>query len=152
MEFTEVRYNDELLDLSSSQYVEMREDGTYQFMMTGSHGERLETTLVKDTVAPEISVSASKSTASIQYLSQDIDEIVLIKDGTEVSGFSGTSIDEPGKYTLTVYDGAGNAASASFNLKYQMNFYSILAIILVILSIAGIGGFVVYTKKNTKVR
>lgn len=152
MEFTEVRYNDELLDLSSNQYVEMREDGTYQFMMTGSHGERLETTLVKDTVAPEISVSASKSTASIQYLSQDIDQIVLIKDGNEVSGFSGTSINEPGKYTLTVYDGAGNAASASFNLKYQMNFYGILAIVLVILSIAGIGGFIVYTKKNTKVR
>ena len=41
---------------------------------------------------------------------------------------------------------------ASFNLKYRVNIYGVLAVALVILSIAGIGAFVVYTKKNTKVR
>lgn len=152
MEFTEVRFNDEVMNLASSQYVEMMNDGTYVFEMSGKDGGKVEATLIKDTASPEINVSVSKSTASIQYLSSDIENVELFKDGELVPGFKGTSISEPGKYKLTVYDGAGNETSANFSLKYQMNLYGILAIILVILSVAGIGAFVVYTKKNTKVR
>lgn len=152
MQFTEVRLNEEMLTLTSDQYVMMEEDGTYAFVMKGEAGERLETTLVKDTVKPEFTVSKDKSTATIQYLSKDIKRVLLLKDGQEVPGFVGTSITEPGDYKLTVFDAAGNSASASFSLKYQVNIYGIVAVILVILSIAGIGAFVVYTKKNTKVR
>ena len=137
---------------ASDQYVEMSEDGIYGFTMKGDSGERIEVTLRKDTTAPEMSVMVNKSTAAIQYLSDDIKTIELVKDGELVSGFNGTSIAEPGSYTLTIYDGAGNSSSANFSLKYQMNFYAVMAIILVILAIAGIGGFAVYTKKNTKVR
>lgn len=152
MAFTEVRLNDELLTLATDQYVAMEEDGTYSFVMKGKDGERLETALLKDTVAPEMSVSTNKSTASIQYLSKDIDRIELLKDGAVVSGFNANTITEPGNYKLTVYDAAGNSASASFSLKYQVNLYGVLAVVLVILAVAGVGAFVVYTKKNTKVR
>lgn len=152
MEFSEVRLDGEAIPLASDQYVEMSEDGIYGFTMKGDSGERIEVTLRKDTTAPEMSVMVNKSTAAIQYLSDDIKTIELVKDGKPVSGFNGTSIAEPGSYTLTIYDGAGNSSSANFSLKYQMNFYAVMAIILVILAIAGIGGFAVYTKKNTKVR
>lgn len=152
LEFVEVRLDDELITLESSRYAAMKEDGTYSFVMTGDDGERFEVILVKDTVAPEINVTTEKSAATVQYLSKDIETIELVKDGKSVPGFSGTSIAEPGKYTLTVYDKAGNSTSASFSLKYQVNMYGILAVFLVILAVAGIGAFVVYTKKNTKVR
>lgn len=152
LEFVEVRLDDELIALESSRYAAMKEDGTYSFVMTGDEGERFEVILVKDTVAPEINVTTEKSAATVQYLSNDIETIELVKDGKVVPGFSGTSIAEPGKYTLTVYDKAGNSTSASFSLKYQVNIYGILAVFLVILAAAGIGAFVVYTKKNTKVR
>ena len=152
MEFTEVRLNDEVLTLASNQYLEMTKDGTYAIAMNGENGDRFEVTLVKDTVAPEMVVTTNKSTAAIQYLSDDIKTIELVKDGKLVSGFGGTSITDPGKYTLTIYDGAGNSTSASFQLKYQVNMYGILAVALVILTIAGIGVFVVHIKKNTKVR
>ena len=152
LEFAEVRLDDELIALESSRYAAMKEDGTYSFVMTGDEGERFEVILVKDTVAPEINVTTEKSAATVQYLSNDIETIELVKDGKVVPGFSGTSIAEPGKYTLTVYDKAGNSTSASFSLKYQVNIYGILAVFLVILAAAGIGAFVVYTKKNTKVR
>ena len=75
-----------------------------------------------------------------------------MRNGEPVSGFNSTSVTDPGNYTLTVSDKAGNSTSASFNLKYRVNIYGVLAVALVILSIAGIGAFVVYTKKNTKVR
>ncbi len=152
MAFTEVRLNDELVTLASDQYVEMDEDGTYTFVMKGADGERMEVALIKDTVAPEMNVTVSKSSAAIEYVSDDIKVIELTKDGNEVPGFRGNSAAEPGKYTLTVYDAAGNSTSADFTLRYQVNMYGILAVVLVILAVAGIGAFVVYTKKNTKVR
>ena len=152
MEFTEARLDNELLTLVSDQYVEMPEDGTYSFVMKGAHGERYEVTLVKDNVAPEVNVTVNKSTAAIQYVSKDIKTIELVKDGNPVSGFRGTSIGEPGKYVLTVYDAAGNSTQTSFSLKYQINLYGVLAVLLVILTAAGVVAFTIYTKKNTKVR
>ena len=152
MKFTEARLDDELLTLVSDQYVEMPEDGTYSFVMKGKDGERIEVSLVKDNVAPEVNVTVNKSSAAIQYVSGDIKTIELVKDGKKVEGFRGTSIAEPGKYVLTVYDGAGNSTSTSFSLKYQINLYGILAVVLVILTIAGVAAFAVHIKKNTKVR
>ena len=152
MEFTEVRLNDELLTLASDQYATMEQDGTYSFVMKGNEGERFEVILVKDTVAPEMSVTVTKGSAAIEYLSDDIAVIELIRDGKEVPGFAGTMIAEPGQYSLTVFDAAGNSTAADFSLKYQVNFYGILAVVLVVLAIAGIGVFVVHIKKNTKVR
>ena len=152
MEFTEARLDDELLTLKSSQYVEMPEDGTYSFVLNGKQGERFEVSLLKDNVAPKVDVTVNKSTASIQYVSDDIKTIELERDGKPVSGFRGTSLAEPGKYVLTVYDGAGNSTSTSFSLKYQINLYGVLAVVLVILTIAGITAFTIHVKKNTKVR
>jgi len=152
MDFTEASLNGEAISLTSDQYVEMKEDGTYAIVMSGDHGERFEVTLIKDTVAPEMIVTASKSAAEIQYLSNDIASLELVRNGELVSGFNSTSVTEPGKYTLTIMDKAGNSSTASFTLKYQVNLYGVLAVVLVIAAIAGLGGFVVYTKKNTKVR
>ena len=152
MDFLEVSLNGEEVDLESDQYVKMEADGTYVIAMKGDHGERYEVTLLKDTIAPEITVTTTKSAAAIQYLSGDIEIIELVRNGEPVSGFNSTSVTDPGNYTLTVSDKAGNSTSASFNLKYRVNIYGVLAVALVILSIAGIGAFVVYTKKNTKVR
>ena len=152
MKFVEVRFNDEAIALTSNQYVQMQEDGTYSFKMIGKDGEVVESVLTKDTVIPDMAISIVDGAAQIQYLSDDITEIELIKDGEVVPGFAGTSITDPGKYTLTIYDDAGNGATASFDLSYQMNIYGILAIVLVLLSIGGIVGFVIYIKKHTKVR
>lgn len=152
MKFTEVRFNDEAITLASDQYVQMQEDGVYTFKMIGKDGEVAESVLIKDTVIPDMAIAIVDGAAQIQYLSNDITIIELIKDGEVVPGFAGTSITDPGKYTLTIYDDAGNGATASFDLSYQMNIYGILAIVLVLLSIGGIVGFVIYIKKHTKVR
>lgn len=152
MKFSEVNFNGETAALVSDQFVEMEEDGTYSITMKGDQGERFEVMLVKDTVAPEMIVTTNKSAAEIQYLSKDISSIELVRNGEPVSGFNSTSVAEPGNYTLTIFDKAGNSSSANFTLKYQVNMYGIFAFALIILAFGGIGTFVVYTKKNTKVR
>lgn len=152
MKFTEAYFGEEALALASERYAELGEDGRYTFVMSGEAGERLEVSLKKDTTAPEMNVALSKNSAAIEYLSDDIKTIRLVKDGKEVAGFGGTSITEPGKYTLTISDAAGNSTSSSFSLSYQVNMYGIFAVLLIILVIVGIVVFTIYIKKHTKVR
>ena len=152
MKISEARLNDQLLTLTSDQYVEMEKEGIYSFLLKGEQGERCEVTLMKDIVAPEINIMLDKSTAEIDYVSEDIEAVSLIRNGEPVEGFRGTLITDPGDYVLTVYDGAGNSTSANFTLKYQINAYGIFAVVLVILTIAGITAFTIHIKKNSKVR
>lgn len=101
---------------------------------------------------PEVTVTIKGGGAQIEYPSEDIEEIILEKDGEVVEGFHGTRITEPGKYRLTVKDSEGNTTVQEFALKYRMNGYGIMAIVLSIAVIAGIAAFVMYTKKNMKIR
>lgn len=101
---------------------------------------------------PEVTVTVKGGTAEIQYLSDDIEETVLEKDGEVLEEFYGTTITEPGRYRLTVKDSEGNETVQEFTLKYKMNGYGVMAIVLCIAVIAGIAAFVIHTKKNMKIR
>lgn len=152
MKFTEVRVGDQLLNLKNDQMLEMTEEGIYAIQMSGENGDILNVALVKDYTAPEASVNVGGGAASIQYLSDDIAGVRLFKDKKLVEGFAGTSISEPGKYYLELTDGAGNVSSYNFTVKYQINMYGILAVVLMIGVIAGGVAFVMHTKKNMKIR
>ena len=90
--------------------------------------------------------------ADIQYLSDDITDIILEKDGEIQEGFSGYIVNSPGAYKLMVSDAAGNVSSSEFTLKYHVNVYGIVAFVLGALLIAGGIVFVIHIKKNVKVR
>lgn len=150
--FTAASLDGESISLESDRYVQMEQDGTYVLSMAGEAGDMLEVTLVKDTQAPEFEVTLQGGTASIQYLSDDIDRIVLERNGDPVEGFSGYTVSSPGTYRLIVTDAAGNEASAEFALSYHVNAYGIAAVILVILVIAGAIAFVIHTKKTIRIR
>lgn len=152
MEFTSVYYEGEPGELPGGKYLPMKEDGQYQITMAGKEKETLEVVLKKDTQKPEFVVNVKGGTAQIQYISDDIDEVILEKNGAMVEGFSGYTINSPGSYRLTAKDGAGNAASADFTLKYQVNTYGIVAVVLVILLIIGGVVFVIHVKKTVRVR
>ena len=62
------------------------------------------------------------------------------------------TVTENGKYTIAMSDENGTISTVVFTIPYQLNFYGILAIGLIILVIAGVVAFVVLTKKNFKVR
>ncbi len=152
MRFKEVTLDGEPLETFARDYVLMEADGQYSLVMEGDAGENFMVGIKKDTEPPQIEVAVGKGSASIQYLSEDIADILLEKSGKPVEGFKGYSVTAPGNYRLTVTDEAGNATSVSFTLKYQVNTYGIAAVILVILVIIGIVVFVIHTKKTVKIR
>lgn len=152
MKFTAVTFNGETRPLSQGRYVDMEEDGRYQIVMEGQAGENIEVVLEKDTVPPEVLVTAKGGMAQIQYLSEDIDKVTLEKDGEEPRVFSGYSVTSPGSYRLTVQDRAGNVSDYDFTLKFHVNRYGVMAVVLMILVIAGAAGFAVHVKRTVKVR
>lgn len=152
MRLTAAARDGEAFSLASDRYAEMDADGVYSLTMEREDGSRQEVTLVKDTAAPEFTVSLGSGTATIQYLSDDISAIRLYRNGELQEGFSGYTITTPGSYRLTVEDGAGNTSSAEFTLRYRVNAYGIAAVVLVILVIAGGVAFVIHTKKTIRIR
>lgn len=152
MAFEQVYLDGEPVNLVSDQYLSMSQDGDYEIILAGESGQRMEFVLRKDTKGPEAAVSVSGGTASIQYLSDDISKIILEKDGTAVEGFSGYQVDTPGSYRLIVEDAAGNQGIAWFTLRYQMNRYGLMAVLLVILVIAGVAVFTLHIKRTIKIR
>ena len=151
MRFTEVRWNDEILELKSDQYAEMKEEGTYAFYLVDNEKNKKEVVLEKDIQAPIVNVTVNKSSATIQYGSDDIESVILYQNGEEVN-FNGTSLQTPGTYKLVVSDGAGNETVADFTLNYQINGFGIAAILLIIATIIGGVVFVVIVKRKVKVR
>ena len=152
MEFSGVYFEGEPKELPPGKYLPMREDGQYQISMTGEAGEVLEVVLRKDTKPPQVAVNIKGGTAQLQYGSDDITKVILEKNGEIQEKFSGYTIDSPGSYRLTAVDEAGNTSSTEFSLKYQMNMYGIVAVVLVILLIAGGAVFVIHVKRTVKVR
>lgn len=152
LEFTSVYFEGEPKELPPGKYLPMREEGQYQISMTGKEGEVLEVVLRKDTKPPQFTVNVKGGTAQLQYESDDIERVILEKNGEIQEGFSGYTIDSPGSYRLTAVDEAGNTSSAEFSLKYQVNMYGIVAVVLVILLIAGGALFVIHVKRTVRVR
>lgn len=152
MRFTELSFNGEPAQIRDDSYVSMKEDGQYHMVMTGQEGETVEVTLEKDTTPPRVAVTVKGGRAQVQYLSDDISQILLTKNGEIQPGFSGYSVSSPGVYRLSAADEAGNVSSTEFTLKYQVNKYGIAAVILIILVIAGLAAFVVHVKRTVKIR
>lgn len=152
MEFTQASFEGEPLEILSGHYLPMEKDGLYQIAMRGEAGDGVEVTLRKDTIAPEVIVTVKGGKADIQYLADDITDIVLEKDGEIQEGFSGYTVNSPGAYKLMVSDAAGNVSSSEFILKYHVNVYGIMAFVLGALLIAGGIIFVIHIKRTVKVR
>lgn len=152
MRISEIIFDSEKITPEHERYVRMEEDGVYEILLSGAGNDTIQAVLVRDSVAPEAELKLTKGTASITYLSEDIADVVLIKDGEEPQEFHGTEINSPGNYQLILTDQAGNESSYDFSLSFSLNLYAIFAVALVVLLIVGGIVFVRYTKRNMKVR
>ncbi len=152
MEFTEVSLDGEPMETPRGRYMPMKEDGQYQIAMAGEDGEVLEVVLRKDTESPKFSVDVKGGSARIQYLSDDIARIILEKNGEIQEGFAGYTVSSPGDYRLFAVDAAGNVSSTRFTLKYQVNRYGVVAVVMVILLMAGGAAFVIHIKRTVRIR
>lgn len=123
-------------------------DGTYKFEI--SYGTYTFTEeFVLDNEAPEFALEgldeemkSNGGTVYIHLISEDIADYSITKDGEPVEKKS-LELSDPGDYTVTVYDAAGNFTSQSFQIIYRMDAMAVITIILgAAILIAGIVFFI----------
>lgn len=115
--------------------IDFSQEGSYDLTMEAENGYTYHFVVDIDNTAPTCEVSTKTNRAEISYLSQDIDHVVLIKDGGEEQQYSGTELNritEPGRYTVKVYDQAGNVTTLNFRVRKGLNLAAIIAVLLVI--------------------
>ncbi len=140
-EITGVTCNGEEADPSwlHGSWAYLGEDGQYTVELETEAGPE-QVSFLRDTAAPVFQVQTTKSEALITYADSDAVTCEVMR-GKELvhSGALVGAVAEPGSYTLTVYDAAGNHRSASFKLSYRMNTGAIVAVLLVlVLILAGV--------------
>lgn len=122
--------------------IDFSQEGSYDLTMQAENGYTYRFTVKIDNTAPTCEVSTKTNRADISYLSQDIDHVVLIKNGGEEQQYNGTElsrITEAGSYTARIYDQAGNVTVLNFRVRKGLNLAAIIAVLLVIgLGAAGV--------------
>lgn len=110
-----------------------------------------------DNTPPEFAVNGldenGKSiggTVMIELISEDVDGYTVFLNGKSVQ--SGLSLSEPGKYTVVVYDKAGNSSAQDFEIIYQMNGMAVVSIILAGALVAAGAVFFILTRKKFSIR
>ena len=129
----------------------IEEDGTYEVTVDDEAGSR-EFTLIYDGTQPFFTVSTEPNKATISYLSSDISRCVLYRNN-EVVEDTGVikEVTQPGKYTIYVYDTAGNRTQSQFMVHYRINAAAVIAIFGILALIAGVAVYIIRIRKNVKV-
>ena len=142
---------------SETRRAALGKDGTYKFEITyGSYSFTEE--FVLDNEAPEFAVEGINEDKKldggavyIRMISEDIADYSVVRNGEPVEK-KRLELTEPGYYTVTVYDAAGNFTSQSFQIVYRMDAMAVITIILgAAIVIAGIV-FFIRTRKKIIVR
>lgn len=149
-----VRYNglDENEDLFlDDDTVHIDKNGDYEITFDDDSGSR-EVDFTLDTDQPVFSVDVKPNEAAVTYYSDDVSRCVLYKGDKVISDPEiVNSVTKAGKYTLVVYDAAGNAARSEFTVRYRINAAAVIAILAVLGIIAGVLVYLLRMKKNVKV-
>ena len=110
-----------------------------------------------DNTPPEFAVNgldeSGKSTGGtvfIELISDDVDGYTVFLNGKPVQ--SSLSLSEPGRYTVVVYDKAGNSSAQDFEIVYQMNGMAVVSIILAGALVAAGAVFFILTRKKFSIR
>jgi len=85
------------------------------------------------------------------FVSDDIDTYEVTKDGKPMEN-KRSQLSEPGKYTVVVYDDAGNSTEQSFELEYRMNEMAIISLVLLGLLVVAAVVFVFISRKKFIIR
>lgn len=149
-----VRFNG--LDANESMFldsstVHIDQNGDYEITFDDEAGSR-EVSFTLDNEQPVFSVDVKPNEAKITYYSNDVSRCVLYRgDKVESDPQIVDSVTKSGKYTLVVYDAAGNSSRSDFTVRYRINAAAVIAIFAMLGLIAGVVIFVFRMKNNVKV-
>jgi|GEM_PF-2617027 len=141
---------------SNNSSVTLGEEGLYSVdVLFGSYSFTESFTL--DNTPPEFVLDrvtdgkAYGGTVTIMFVSDDIDTYEVTKDGKPMEN-KRSQLSEPGKYTVVVYDDAGNSTEQSFELEYRMNEMAIISLVLLGLLVVAAVVFVFISRKKFIIR
>lgn len=132
--------------------VQLGNDGAYSFDIEFGEYSYTET-ITLDNTPPEFGFDrvedgvAAGGTVTVILQSDDIAGYQIYLDG-ELMAKQKLAVNEPGEYTVCVYDRAGNVSQQSFELEYRMDAMAIVVIIILVgIVIAGVVFFLVSRRK-----
>ncbi|MCR5675652.1 MAG: hypothetical protein K6G16_08090 [Lachnospiraceae bacterium] len=136
----------------SENTLNLDQDGEYTVAMSTEAGMKKLVVNV-DKTAPRFTVTTKPNLATINYLSSDVSRVMvwrgddLVNDGNVI-----TTVSSAGRYTMTVFDQAGNSSTQSFVVNYKINAAAVIAILIVLGLLAGLGVFVYKVRSSVNVR
>lgn len=133
-------------------FFRLEKDGVYTAVMEDERGTAWESTIVKDTAGPEVSVRTEKDTAFLSYSSEDIEKVIVTKGKEKREVPIIYELSGKGDYAVDVYDFAGNVSSVSFRLSYSMNRAAVFAIIFLLAAAFGVAIFLLRIKRKINVK
>lgn len=138
----------------TSGQVQLTTDGSYLLTFAIPSGETV-TELKRDTVSPRFYMTNEKGKTSITYVNSADVAVCELYEGSELVSSTSAPVYEvtdPGKYTLIVYDAAGNSSMGNFEVEFRLNLGAVAAILIVV-AIAAAGVYFVLTiNKRMKIR
>ncbi len=141
---------------SNGNSTDLGSEGEYSFEIScGTYKFTEKFTL--DNTPPEFAVNgidengkSTGGTVMIELISEDVDGYTVFLNGKPVQ--SSLSLSEPGKYTVVVYDKAGNSSAQDFEIIYRMNGMAVVSIILTGALVVAGALFFILTRKKFSIR
>ena len=139
-------------------FIEMADEGAYEieYVCPDTNLHYTLSTII-DHTPPELTLDGKldkngrfRSAVQISGF-QDGDSVALTRDGADVSFPSDGKLTEAGMYQLLVFDAAGNSTSEQFTILVYLDFNSLLFFALVCLSLAGVLGYVLFSRKRLRI-
>ena len=155
----EVSSNHRTETMLNSDLYEVEEDGIYRFSLADKEtGELFRVvTVTLDTTPPTLTFDGweegeVRTMAPVRYFPDELDAIVTVtKDGQSFFSAQDT-LEEAGRYIITVTDLAGNETVYSFRLTAGMNISAIWVIIIFVLLLAALAVFLIRNRRKARVR
>ena len=147
--FTSVNINGEDATAGYSSYIEFLEEGEYRLRYSCEEiGRSYSLAFTLDRTPPVLAlpeVTEGEARGPVTLADMEKGSWVRVECGGEVSQVTSPStvLREPGRYTLTTFDQAGNSSSYSFILHFYLNLSAVTAIGL---AAAAIGGLIFYSR------
>lgn len=138
-------------------YYKISTDGTYEITVENTKNSDISynVTLVRDNTPPVISVLNMDSTNTVIVpalvsIIGDAAEYELYRNNKPVS-FNGSSIEQTGKYVLTVRDAAGNSSQLEFKVKGEVPTGTIVLIVVLVVLVGGGTAWFIWRRNNLSI-
>ena len=156
--FISVNVNGEQAAAPSGTSSQMSSDGKYIYEFgCDVVGTSYRVEVEKDTVAPRLELQGvmsdiARGPVTMTRIGEEESVIEIVRDGQSVNVPYNLVLEDYGDYTVTIRDEAGNSSEYRFTIQMYFTMTSILVFALLIMIVAGLGGYFRYVKSHLRVR